>query len=134
MDKANRTIIKAFEKYVKDFKPCCTSDEVDLDMLKFVLAIVKGEVKLQTKLELLKESFDDYEKHMGLYPEMVVVTENVLQTMANEASVLYAFIPAKTRPTFYGVPVRTVNGNEALFITRNGSAIKYSLDEWREIE
>ena len=123
-------IIKAFEAYVNNFKPCCTSDDVDLDMLKAVLSIVKH----PTKLEQLKDSFDDYEKHMGHYPETVVVTENVLQAMKNEASELYAICPSQIRPTFYRVPIRTVNDNEAAFITQNGSTIKYSLDEGREIE
>ena len=36
-----RTLVEEFEKYVKNFKPCCTSDGVDLDMLKAVLAVLK---------------------------------------------------------------------------------------------
>ena len=57
-------IIKAFESYVNNFKPSCTSDDADLDMLKGVLAIVKGEVKPHTKLELLNDAFNEYEKHI----------------------------------------------------------------------
>jgi translation initiation factor 2 beta subunit (eIF-2beta)/eIF-5 len=34
-------VIKEFELYVKEFKPCCTTDGVELDMLKAVLELLK---------------------------------------------------------------------------------------------
>ena len=127
-------IIKSFEEYVRNFKPCCTSDDVDLDMLKCVLAIVKGVVKPPTKLERLNDAFNEYEEHMKHLPEAVIVTDGVLQSITDEVCKLYTRPPSYVNPRFRGVYVKTVNDHEVALITSGGSVIKYSLDEGREIE
>ena len=38
-------VITAFEAYVKNFRPACTTDEADLEMLKATLLIAKDAMK-----------------------------------------------------------------------------------------
>ena len=83
-------------------------------------------------IQRVKEIFDDFCKHYNFMPRSMIVAENVLQDMRDEVRELYK-VPALSyiEPKYYGVPVKTVNDNEVVLSTDDGSVVKYSL---REVE
>lgn len=128
-------VIKAFEEYVNNFKPCCTSDDVDLEMLRSVLSIVKDKEKPFSIVERISEIFDDYPTHEPYLPKAIIVTDNVLKDMRRE-TIKYYTIPSLFRgiPKIFGAYVSTVNDNSVLLISKDGNVSQYQLDEGRESE
>lgn len=47
---ASKKVIKEFELFIKEFHPACTSEGVELDMLREVLAILKEQEDLGAEL------------------------------------------------------------------------------------
>jgi hypothetical protein len=67
-------VIKEFELYVKEFKPCCTTDGVELDMLKAVLELLKEQPRWIPVTERLPKSMVNkvivYLQHDDLVPQI----------------------------------------------------------------
>lgn len=119
MDKANRTIIKAFEQYVKDFKPCCTSDEVDLDMLKAVLGILNDEKNPNDVISDLKQAVYDFaDNHHGIMPEYMFVSKAMSDRIDKQIA-MYPFDAKRfhANPLLYGAHVITIEDNTVLLCT-----------------
>lgn len=119
MDEVKRTVIKAFEKYVKDFKPCCTSDEVDLDMLQAVLGILNDKKKSDTVVSDLKRAVYEFaDEHHGMMPEYMIISK-AMSDRIDEHIAMYPF-DAKcfhANPLLYGAHVITIEDNTVFLCT-----------------
>ena len=62
----NEKIISAFEEYVNNFTPACTSDAVDQEMLKATLAYIKS-VKQDCKWIPVDEQLPDEEEAVEIW-------------------------------------------------------------------
>lgn len=118
MDKLSETIT-AFEEYVNNFKPCCTSDDVDLDMLKGVLAIVKGEGKQNDVLSDLRNAVYEFaNEHHGILPKYMVVSKAMSDRIDKQIA-MYPFDAKQYHadPHLYGTHVITIEDNTVFLCT-----------------
>ena len=79
-------------------------------------------------LDLVKGIFADFIKKYGYLPQKMVVTENVLQKLRDEASLKFQ-LSSYIAPKYCGVDIETVDDNSAILTTLSGDGIKYLLKE-----
>lgn len=48
-------VIKEFELFIKEFHPACTSEGVELDMFREVLALLKEQEAVEPEVEVMNE-------------------------------------------------------------------------------
>jgi len=90
-------VIKELELFIKEFHPACTSDGIELDMFREVLALLKEQEDLGTELtnavELIHKKNKQIEKLLKLLKDEKAVKPNRLpnKKVASYKNVVYQY-------------------------------------------